>query len=183
LGGLTPLLARADSRELNYWETFEVYYIVGEANRIRRDDAKARTALEQCLAFTDIEPQRRRKALVAIGKVYERQKDADAALDVYAELNNMRGGKYPKMLMAIADVHMTIFGDRAAAIPYLEAAIEHASGAPNRAHYLKLRRAYHQHGDRQSALNVANAMVDLFDNPADEEAVDDIVSAMNRRVP
>jgi tetratricopeptide (TPR) repeat protein len=179
---LEPLRAGIQGESLNYWEAFEVCHSIGEAQRWKRDYREARTTLEDCLNFTDIEPERRRKALTSLGKVYVQLKDAEKALDVYEELNRMHGGRDPQLLAHIAQIYAVLLGDRGAAIPYLEAAIRYETGNPKRGNYQKLRAAYQRNGDLENALEIAKAMVDLFDEPDDEQAMDEIVAAMNERL-
>ena len=178
---LAALRARTGSAALNYWEMFDVLRLTSISHLRRQDYEEARVALEQCLGFTDIDSQRRHAVLIEAGRVYVRLKERDRALDVYHEINNLRGGRDPQMLALIAQIHDTLFGDLPAAIPYYEAALRYDS-IPKRTRYGALRRAYVQNHELEKALQVAKAMVDLFAYESDEEAMDQIIAAMNRRL-
>jgi tetratricopeptide (TPR) repeat protein len=178
---LAALRTRTGSAALNYWEFFEVMQLTGISHLRRQDYREARAALEQCLGFTDIDPYRRHRVLIEAGRVYVRLRETDRALDVYHEINNMRGGRDPQVLTRIAQIHERLLGDRRAAIPYYEAAIRY-DPTPKRSRYSALRTAYLQNQELEKALQVAKAMVDLFDYESDDDAMDDIIAAMNRRL-
>jgi tetratricopeptide (TPR) repeat protein len=178
---LAALRVRTGNAALNYWETFEVLRLTGISHVRRQDYREARAALEQCLGFTDIDPYRRHGLLVEAGRVYVRLKETDRALDVYHEINNMRGGRDPQTLARIAQIYERLLGDRTAAIPYYEAAIRY-DPVPKRTRYGALRTAYLLNQELEKALQVAKAMVDLFDYASDDDAMDEIIAAMNRRL-
>ena len=179
---LEPLRVQLDSGTLNYWETFDFRFVVGEAQRGKRAWREARAAFEECDKFTDIDARRRSRLLLSLGNVYAQLKEGERAIATYEQLNRLRGGRDPQATALIAQVYDGVLRDRGAAIPYFEDAVRFGADNPDRSRYELLRRAYVQNRDYDKALAVAKTMVDLFAHPNDAEAMEDIVNAMNRRL-
>ena len=178
---LEPLAGLLADGALNYWETFDYHFVLGETRLKMQSLDEARTAFEECMKFSDIDSDRRYQLLRSLARVYVLQKEAERAIGVYQEINSLRGGRDPQTTVLIAQIHERILGDRATALLYLEDAVRYDGDRPDRSRLQLLRRAYVYAEEYEKALEVARALVEYFDEPDDLESLENILDALNRR--
>ncbi len=176
------LRAHVEVRALNYWESFEVYQLLGVIHRRQQDYPKALAALEECLKFTDIDSYRRGMVLEQAGQLYHQMRQADQALDMYEELSRIRGAYAQNALMDMAAVYSGLLSDWPSAIHYIETAIALDGASPKRSRYQALRVAYVQNQELEKALELAKEIVARWNDASDAAEMDKIISAMNARL-